>query len=352
MTLTSYPFEAQDVTETQFSYMFKELQDSGVVGVPGDTKFAVTTDGSGMDVQIAAGFAFVRGHVVDSTSSETRTLAASEANPRIDRVVLRLDPTANTINIVVLKGTAATSPVAPALTQTTTGIYDVPLARIAVPANALNIVTADITDERLFTSGRVGVWTTATRPPGVRGRFGFNFTTGGFEFWNGSAWTPAAVTDHGALTGLADDDHTQYLNNARHDTTARHGAGVVDHGSIGGLGDNDHPQYALRTGVFGYKETRVNGATSETVTLDLASGNVFEITPTANITIALANASAADRFTPVTIRFNNSTYAVTWPAGTKFNGGAAPKLDGVTWVSGVVDAGGVLTVGAAWTKVA
>lgn len=33
--------------------------------------------------------------------------------------------------------------------------------------------------------------------------------------WNGSAWAPttlpAGVTDHGALSGLADDDHTQYL---------------------------------------------------------------------------------------------------------------------------------------------
>jgi hypothetical protein len=30
--------------------------------------------------------------------------------------------------------------------------------------------------------------------------------------------TPTGVTDHGALTGLGDDDHTQYLNTARHNT--------------------------------------------------------------------------------------------------------------------------------------
>ena len=60
------------------------------------------------------------------------------------------------------------------------------------------------------------------------------------------------VTDHGALTGLADDDHTQYLNNTRHDTTARHTLGTVvphdDHGLLSGLADNDHPQYLLTTG--------------------------------------------------------------------------------------------------------
>lgn len=51
--------------------------------------------------------------------------------------------------------------------------------------------------------------------------------------------------DHGTLGGLSDDDHSQYLNNTRHDTTARHGSSVVDHGSIGGLADDDHTQYFL-----------------------------------------------------------------------------------------------------------
>lgn len=57
-----------------------------------------------------------------------------------------------------------------------------------------------------------------------------------------STWS-SVITAHGALTGLGDDDHPQYLNLARHDTTARHGATVVDHGLIGGLGDDDHTQY-------------------------------------------------------------------------------------------------------------
>ena len=55
------------------------------------------------------------------------------------------------------------------------------------------------------------------------------------------------VTDHGQLTGLTDDDHTQYLNNTRHDTTGRHTLGTVvphdDHGALSGLADDDHTQY-------------------------------------------------------------------------------------------------------------
>ena len=46
------------------------------------------------------------------------------------------------------------------------------------------------------------------------------------------------VTDHGALTGLADNDHPQY----------RLVADAIDHGALGGLADNDHPQYLLTTG--------------------------------------------------------------------------------------------------------
>lgn len=91
------------------------------------------------------------------------------------------------------------------------------------------------------------------------------------------------VTDHGLLTGLADDDHPQYakaaaLNDHLTDTSDAHdagaisfvptgniastnvqdalaevaaeaagagGGGVTDHGALLGLLDNDHPQYAL-----------------------------------------------------------------------------------------------------------
>jgi len=53
--------------------------------------------------------------------------------------------------------------------------------------------------------------------------------------------------DHGSLSGLDDDDHTQYLNTTRHDTTVRHTLGTIvphdDHGALSGLTDDDHTQY-------------------------------------------------------------------------------------------------------------
>jgi len=38
----------------------------------------------------------------------------------------------------------------------------------------------------------------------------------------------SGIRDHGELTGLGDDDHTQYLNVARHDLVARHPLAVLD----------------------------------------------------------------------------------------------------------------------------
>lgn len=60
--------------------------------------------------------------------------------------------------------------------------------------------------------------------------------------------TDLGVTDHGALTGLADDDHPQYHNNARGDVRYMQlGSGVTAHSALTGLGADDHTQYLNNT---------------------------------------------------------------------------------------------------------
>jgi hypothetical protein len=80
------------------------------------------------------------------------------------------------------------------------------------------------------------------------------------------------TTDHGELTGLSDDDHTQYHNNTRGDAryytqaqlnngqldsryytesetdAAITAAVITDHGGLTGLGDDDHTQYTRADG--------------------------------------------------------------------------------------------------------
>ena len=81
------------------------------------------------------------------------------------------------------------------------------------------------------------------------------------------SWTDADGADHGALAGLSDDDHPQYVKPAAPpsdgemlawDATSTAwvpvapgggGAGVTDHGALTGLGDDDHAQYLLLDGV-------------------------------------------------------------------------------------------------------
>jgi hypothetical protein len=103
-------------------------------------------------------------------------------------------------------------------------------------------------------------------------------TTGQALLYSGSAWSPSTlpsgVTDHGALSGLGDDDHSQYIlvggtraftgnqsiggnqltslasptlatdaTNKGYVDAAITLAVVTDHGALAGLGDDDHSQY-------------------------------------------------------------------------------------------------------------
>jgi len=67
---------------------------------------------------------------------------------RLDAVVLRLDPTANTIVLTVITGTPDASPSLPALTQTDGGVYDLLIAEVGVDAGAVVIADEDVIDAR------------------------------------------------------------------------------------------------------------------------------------------------------------------------------------------------------------
>ncbi|MFI7315485.1 tail fiber domain-containing protein [Streptomyces venezuelae] len=190
MAITAYPFDSQPVTETQFSYLFREMS-SGVAASSDSTAFRVSATGSTMAVTVQPGFALVRGHAIHSTAVETVTIPAADTATRTDAVVLRLDPTANTISLAVLKG-APGSP-SPALTQTDSGIYELRLAWVTVPGNATAITASNVAEGRQFTRGYVGSWWNSTRPTSPRlGDLGFNRSTSAWEFWNGSAWANLA----------------------------------------------------------------------------------------------------------------------------------------------------------------
>jgi len=150
MAQTSWPFENVDTTETQFSQMFRNIGE-GVKGSSAGTELKPFGDSSGLQVKVPAGQALVRGIYYVSTATETLAIAAAHATlGRIDSVVLELDPSANAILLKVLTGTAASTPVAPTLTQTDAGIWQQLLATVSVAAAATTISAVNVTDARSF----------------------------------------------------------------------------------------------------------------------------------------------------------------------------------------------------------
>lgn len=214
MTSSYWPFDGTDTTETQYSQLFRRLQSDGVWGEPGDNTLKLV-QGSGMIPVLKSGYALVRGHMYYNDADLNVTFAAADATARIDRLVLRLDPTANTITPTIVKGTAG-SGTPNAITQTDAANYDVLIDEVNIGASATNILTADITDKRTFMGQVWGLWTTATRPgTGVgtvsprKGQPGFNTTTSKPEYWDGSAWvnfspstfTASMISDPANFTG-------------------------------------------------------------------------------------------------------------------------------------------------------
>lgn len=202
MTQVSYPFDGAPITEAQYSALFRELQQTGVAASADALDLKVSADAGGMRVFVQPGFAIVRGFAYTSDAVEMLAIATANTTERIDSVVLRLNPSTNSISLVVLTGTPGAG--APALTQTDTGVYEFLLGTVTVAGSVTAIGPSAVTDARQFTGNGVGCWTTATRPSSPRkGRLGLNTTINALEWWNGSAWRPILETiPWTSLTGV------------------------------------------------------------------------------------------------------------------------------------------------------
>jgi hypothetical protein len=191
MAISYYPFENADTTETQYSALMRELQESGVCDSAGGTGLKVSV-GSGSSVNIQAGSAILRGFQVISDATVNLTVTGPASSTRIDLVVAQLNPTANTITFVVNAGTPG-SGTAPSPAQSLTDIYEIPLATVSVATSG----TLTVTDARWFVGMRVRPHKNATRPAAnaVRlGQLAFNVDTLAYEYSNGTSWVALLPT--------------------------------------------------------------------------------------------------------------------------------------------------------------
>jgi hypothetical protein len=164
----SYPFDAapgQLTTEDQWSKMTRRWTLDGVVGTPGDTSLKIVADGTILGVKLQAGEGQVRGHHYRNSAELNKLVASnSSGNPRIDRVVMRLDPSANTITSAVIQGTPAGSPTPPALTQVDSGTWEESVGQVRVENGVATIASGKETDERRYCPARVRPMLSTLRP--------------------------------------------------------------------------------------------------------------------------------------------------------------------------------------------
>lgn len=143
----------RSVTDAQYEQLMSALSADGLFGSPADTA-PVFADSSGRQVKIRASKkGLLRGWFWDSgTTDTTKSVTTNTAGAtRIDRVVLRFDRTAFTVTTVVKAGTAG-SGLPPALTRDagTTGVWEIPMARITLVNNYTTIASTDVVSEAAY----------------------------------------------------------------------------------------------------------------------------------------------------------------------------------------------------------
>ncbi|MBA7475302.1 hypothetical protein ES707_10668 [subsurface metagenome] len=146
--------EIPKYNQTHDAEVYRLMFTSGVFSGILNELEVVECDPVALAIRIKTGWAYVHGFWYHNTALLTKSLATADPdNPRIDRIILRLDTVTNfKISAEVLTGTPAAEPSPPELTQTDT-TYEISLAQVLVGANVTSVSNANITDEREYVIG-------------------------------------------------------------------------------------------------------------------------------------------------------------------------------------------------------
>jgi len=141
--------DTRQYNQIEFAEVFSRIFKNGYFPEVGNELQVTSTDPAGMTVEVKSGQAWINGYWYKNDSNKVLTINAADATlNRIDRVVLRLDVVMNrVIEALIIQGTPASNPAAPALTRTSQ-IYEISLAQIYVAAGVTSISQSAITDER------------------------------------------------------------------------------------------------------------------------------------------------------------------------------------------------------------
>ncbi|MEQ6353933.1 hypothetical protein ABNX05_04835 [Lysinibacillus sp. M3] len=133
-----------------FALFFGTLIANGVFPNP-STGLQVTAN-SNMTTSVKAGKGWINGYfIVNDGDYVLKHDNADGVLKRIDRVVMKLNHVEREIEVLIKKGTFASSPVAPSL-QRDADAYELALADVLINNGATQITQTNITDQRLNTS--------------------------------------------------------------------------------------------------------------------------------------------------------------------------------------------------------
>lgn len=150
MSIVTYPLDGitYDAADAE-TYLCTRT--SGVFSA--DNCFNYTLTGN-LKITIGAGIAWInnadfKGKSICNNSAVELTIPLGDSyNPRIDRVVLEFSAANNESTLKIIQGTAAATPSAPAIIQTST-VYQLGLYTIYVARAATAVSAANVTDTRL-----------------------------------------------------------------------------------------------------------------------------------------------------------------------------------------------------------
>lgn len=132
----------------QFAKYFASFVGNGVFGGKLNELMVTQAASSGMKIEVLSGMGWINGYWYENTSNLSLNIdVADGVFNRIDCVVLRWNKSDRRMNVVIKKGTFASSPVAPTL-QRDADIYELKLAEISVNAGTTDIAQANIKDTR------------------------------------------------------------------------------------------------------------------------------------------------------------------------------------------------------------
>jgi hypothetical protein len=192
---SAYPFPQTPATVSRWARMARLFGPSSVLGNKDSNPYGLTVNG--LTATIGRGTsgraeAFVRGfmHTLDAADWVHAVPANTDPNPRIDRIVARLDLATETVTLRRLPGAPAATPAVPALTQTDT-VWDLPLWRFTVPGNS-GAPLASLVDDRYFADVDTG-WQGASATAGdvTASWLARTPSLAGNVSWNAVAWSPS-----------------------------------------------------------------------------------------------------------------------------------------------------------------